>query len=76
MERTALLWKAVHMVSAVRKWSEEVDYEGLAMRHQAEGFVFLCWFWEFDFSTHPFGSLQACRMALKWSWFAKTISAQ
>jgi hypothetical protein len=44
MERTALLWKAVHMVSAVRKWSEEVDYQGLAMRYQAEEFVFFVCF--------------------------------
>lgn len=32
------------MVSAVRKWSEEVDYQGLAMRYQAEEFVFFVCF--------------------------------
>lgn len=29
MERTtALLWKAVHMVGTLKKWSEEVEYQG------------------------------------------------
>ena len=28
MERQAVLWKAVDMVTIARKWSEEVDYQG------------------------------------------------
>ena len=36
MERTtALLWKAVHMVGALKKWSDEVEYQGARSGHRS-----------------------------------------